>query len=156
MIGIVSLVVVVVLVVAVAVLRTRLDGRLRSTTPGESEFGPKPAEHGDPSGVVAPPLSEHGIALPPDRITVVQFTAEFCASCQHARTLVERVLRDHRGIGHLEVDVADHIPAVRALDIRRTPTLVMFDGHGRAIYRASGIPREGELRKALSSLAAQP
>lgn len=129
--GVISLAVVLLAVAAIALLRHRIDGRLRTAE------GPK----------------LFGIALPADRVTVVQFSGEFCAVCPQARTLVERVLRDHPDVAHLEVDVAQHLDAVRALDIRRTPTLLIVDETGRALHRASGMPREAELRRAVAALA---
>ena len=131
--GLIGLAAVLVLVVAIALLRSRYDGRLRSATPS---------------------MTEVGIALPADQVTVVQFTGEYCAVCPQAKTLVKRVLRDHPAIAHLEVDVADHLDAVRVLDIRRTPTLIIVDKQGSPVHRASGMPREAELRKAVAELAA--
>jgi len=131
--GLIALAVVLVAVVVIAVLKSRLDGRVRS---------------------VEPSLGDLGIEFPAGQVTVVQFSGEFCAVCPQARTLVERVLRDHPGIAHVEVDVAEHLPAVQALDIRRTPTLFLVDKHGRPVHRASGMPREGELRLAMVDLSA--
>jgi len=131
--GLIALAVVVLVVVIIAVLRGRLDGRIRS---------------------VEPSLGDLGIAFPAGKVTVVQFSGEFCAICPQARTLVERVLRDHPDIAHVEVDVAEHLSAVKALDIRRTPTLLLVDKHGRPVHRASGMPRESELRLAMADLTA--
>lgn len=142
--GAICLAVVLALVAVVIILRHRYDGRLRQ--PGESER--------DPAGS-GPSLSELGLALPAAQVTVVQFTGEFCAVCPRAKTLVERVLSDSPDIAHVEVDVADYPDAVRALDIRRTPTLIIVDETGRPLHRASGMPREAELRQAVAELAAR-
>lgn len=142
--GAVALVIVLLAVLGIALLRGRFDGRIRTALP--------PARSMVASTV--PVLGDVGIALPAEKVTVVQFSGAFCAVCPQARTLVERMLRDHPDIAHVEVDVADHLEAVRVLDIRRTPTLIIVDKRGRAVHRASGMPREAELRQALADLAA--
>lgn len=158
MVGLIGLAVVLVLVTGVAVLRRRYDGRLRSAGPPEPGHSGGFGQNRQGSGLggsflgIGPALGDAGISLPADRITVVQFSGEFCAVCPQARTLVERVLRDHPEVAHVEVDVADHLDAVRALDIRRTPTVLIVDGQGRALHRVSGMPRESELRHALADL----
>ncbi len=134
--GVIALAVVLLVVVAVALVRRRFDGRVRTATGAQST------------------LAEVGIVLPSDRVTVVQFSGQFCATCPQARTLADRVLQDHPDIAQIEVDVAEHPEAVRALDIRRTPTLLIVDKQGQVVHRASGMPREAELRQAVSGLTA--
>ncbi|MGI8624981.1 MAG: TlpA family protein disulfide reductase [Geodermatophilaceae bacterium] len=158
MVGVLGLAVVLVLVAAVVVLRRHFDGRLRSAAPPEpghsGGFGQNRQGKGPGGSFLggAPSLADAGIALASDQVTVVQFSGEYCAVCPQARALVQRVLQDHPEIAHTEVDVADHLDAVRALDIRRTPTVLIVDGQGRALHRVSGMPRENELRHALADL----
>jgi len=135
-VGVVALATVLLAVVGIGLARGRYDGRIRTPNP-------------------TPSLAELGISLQAERATIVQFTGEFCGSCAQARAMVERILLDSPEVGHIEVDVADNLNAVRALDIRRTPTLIIVDRHGVPVHRASGMPREAELREAVSELAAQ-
>lgn len=154
--GVIGLAAVLVLVAVIAVLRERYDGRLRDVGRQEPTlFGGlrQDRQEGGAAARIVPFAADAGIALPAGKVTVVQFSGEFCAICPQARTLVQRVLGDHPDIAHVEVDVAEHLQAVRALDIRRTPTLVIVDEQGRAVHRASGMPREAELRQAVSNLA---
>lgn len=139
----IALAVVLLVVAGVALVRGRYDGRIRTA--------PKP----DPAKGAELSLADVGIDLPDDSVTIVAFFGEFCAVCPQARTLIKRVLRDHPGIAHVEVDVADHLEAVRALDIRRTPTVVIVDKRGHPVHRASGMPREADLRQAVADLAAR-
>jgi len=152
LIGMIGLAVVLVLVAAIAILRTRFDGRLLSAANSGTARRSVTTETGTDG---APSLADVGISLPASQISVVQFSGEFCAVCPQARTLVERVLRDHPDISHVEIDVAEHLEVVRALGIRRTPTLLIVDRLGRAVHRASGMPREPELRRAIADLAAR-
>jgi len=153
--GAIALAAVLLIVAAIAILRVCYDGRLRPTADSAPALlGGLLANRQASSGSdgVEMSLTDVGIAAPDGRVTVVQFSGEFCAVCPQTRTLIERVLRDHPGVAHVEVDVADHLDAVRALDIRRTPTVLIVDGNGRALHRVSGMPREGELRQALTDL----
>ncbi|MDQ3505805.1 MAG: thioredoxin family protein [Actinomycetota bacterium] len=159
--GVIALAAVLVTVAIIAMLRGRYDGRVRTTAPRTDPWSTVPGglrQNRQEDGPAARPgvlpvLADLGIALPDGHITVVQFSGEFCAACPQARTLVERVLLDHPDIAHVELDVAEHLHAVRALEIRRTPTLLILDKQGRPVHRVSGLPREGELRLAVSELA---
>ncbi|MDQ3715174.1 MAG: thioredoxin family protein [Actinomycetota bacterium] len=155
--GVIALAMVLLVVLGIALLRLRFDGRIRTAVrPGAPDRGGLHANRrtGDAVAGGAPSLSDIGIAVPADQVAVVQFSGEFCAICTPARTLVQRVLRDHPDIARIEVDVAEHLTAVRALDIRRTPTLLIVDEQGQVVHRSSGMPREAELRQAVSGLAA--
>jgi len=123
-------------VVGIGLVRGRYDGLIRTSS-------------------TAPSLHELGVPLPTQRPTIVQFSGQFCGTCEPARALVSRILRDSPDIGQLEVDVAEHMKAVRALDIRRTPTLIIVDRRGVPVHRVSGMPREAELREAVAQLAAR-
>ncbi|MDQ3715194.1 MAG: thioredoxin family protein [Actinomycetota bacterium] len=156
--GVVGLAMVLLVVGAVALLRRRFDGRIRTAVRAKPRtLGGLPANRQEGRLADVAELSFAGLdnVLPADRVTVVQFSGEFCAVCPQARLLVERVLRDHPEIDHVELDVAEHLEAVRALDIRRTPTVIIADKQGRAVHRLSGMPREAELRQALAELAAR-
>jgi len=159
--GLFTLAAVLVLVAAIALVRASYDGRVRTTAPGPDPGSAVPGglrQNRQEDGPAVrpgalPSLTDLGIALPDGHITVVQFSGEFCAVCPQARTLVERVLLDHPDIAHVELDVAEHMQAVLALEIRRTPTLLILDKQGRPVHRVSGLPREGELRTAMRELA---
>ncbi len=138
LVGVVALAAVLLAVVGIGLVHRRYDGRIRASR-GEQDSS----------------LADLGIPLPGERAAIVQFSGEFCGSCGPARTMVERVLLDSPEVGHVEVDVADHINAVRALDIRRTPTLIIVDRQGVPVHRVSGMPREEQLREAVAELAAQ-
>jgi thiol-disulfide isomerase/thioredoxin len=114
-------------------LRRRRDGRLRpaSRTVDLSLFGVTPG---------AP-------------VTLVQFSSEFCAPCRATSALCASLAASRPDVTHVEVDVADHLEAVRALDIRRTPTLLVVDAAGTVVSRAVGKPSHDELLSVVGSAA---
>jgi hypothetical protein len=55
----------------------------------------------------------------------------------------------------VEVDAESHLDAVRALDIWRTPTLLIVDGQGQVRRRASGAPSRAQLMAAVAEVLPQ-
>jgi thiol-disulfide isomerase/thioredoxin len=90
-------------------------------------------------------LQELG-ARPQDAdLTVVQFSTAFCGPCRATRARLQQLQTTRPGLAYLHVDAESHLDAVRALDVRRTPTLFYLDRSGAVIGRSSGAPRPDEL-----------
>lgn len=56
------------------------------------------------------------------------------------------------GVAHVELDAEDHLELVRALDIRRTPTVLFLDASGVVRKQASGQPRKADVIAAIGEL----
>jgi thiol-disulfide isomerase/thioredoxin len=78
-------------------------------------------------------------------LTVVQFSTAFCGPCRATRARLQQLQATRPGLAYLHVDAESHLDAVRALDVRRTPTLFYLDRTGALIGRSSGAPRPDEL-----------
>jgi thiol-disulfide isomerase/thioredoxin len=78
-------------------------------------------------------------------LTVVQFSTAFCAPCRTTKARLEQLQTTRPGLAVLHVDAESHLDEVRALDVRRTPTLFYLDRAGVVIGRSSGAPRPVEL-----------
>jgi thiol-disulfide isomerase/thioredoxin len=78
-------------------------------------------------------------------LTVVQFSTAFCGPCRATRARLQQLQATRPGLACLHVDAESHLDAVRALDVRRTPTLFYLDRSGALIGRSSGAPRPDEL-----------
>ena len=87
-----------------------------------------------------------------DRATVVQFSSAFCQPCRATRRILEEVTVMLPGVAHVKLDAEDHLDLVRALDIRRTPTVLFLDSAGRVRKQASGQPRKADVIAALGDL----
>jgi thiol-disulfide isomerase/thioredoxin len=125
-------------------LRTR-NGAVRPVT--EEETVP---EVGSSTAV----LQELG-ARPQDAdLTVVQFSTAFCGPCRATRARLQQLQTTRPGLAYLHVDAESHLDAVRALDVRRTPTLFYLDRSGALIGRSSGAPRPDELTALVDAHAA--
>ena len=87
-----------------------------------------------------------------ERATVVQFSSAFCQPCRATRRILEEVTVMVPGVSHVEIDAEDNLDLVRALDIRRTPTVLFLDSTGAVRKHASGLPRKADVIAALGDL----
>ncbi|WP_254885467.1 thioredoxin family protein [Streptomyces sp. NA02950] len=83
------------------------------------------------------------------RATLVQFSSAFCQPCRATRRTLGEVAAMVDGVAHLEIDAEASLELVRALDIDRTPTVLVLDASGRIVRRASGQPRRADVIAAL-------
>ena len=121
-------------VLAVGLWRRRTDGRVRAA---DGILG---------AGDLAAPLGA--------RATLVQFSTEFCAPCRAARRVLGEAAGSTDGVVHVEVDAFDRLDLAKRFEVRRTPTLLVLDGAGRVVRRASGVPSAADVRAALAEAGA--
>lgn len=84
-----------------------------------------------------------------ERATLVQFSSAFCQPCRATRRTLAEVVAMVDGVVHVEIDAEAHLTLVRALDISRTPTVLVLDASGRIVRRAVGQPRTVDVVAAL-------
>lgn len=88
-------------------------------------------------------------------VTLLQFSSAYCAPCRATARVCADVAGAVPGVKHVEVDAAEHLDAVRALGIMRTPTLLIVDPSGRVTRRAAGrAPGRDDLLTAVGAAAA--
>jgi len=95
-------------------------------------------------------LTALGVA--PAEATLLQFSSAFCAPCRALRRVSTEVAAMVPGVQHIEVDAESHLDAVRALNIWRTPTLLVLDARGRVTKRSTGVPTKPQLIAALGDV----
>ncbi|MFJ6072235.1 TlpA family protein disulfide reductase [Streptomyces sp. NPDC093065] len=83
------------------------------------------------------------------RATLVQFSSAFCAPCRATRRVLGEVAGMVPGVAHVEIDAEDRLELVRALDVLKTPTVLVLDAGGRVVRRAVGQPRTADVIAAL-------
>ena len=83
------------------------------------------------------------------RATLVQFSSAFCAPCRATRQILGDVAAAVEGVTHVEIDAESNLDLVRRLDIRKTPTTLVLDAHGKEVARASGQPKKADVLTAL-------
>ena len=128
-------------------LRAR-NGAIRSAG-NEKDGG---VHSGGPQEVLA------GLGVRPEQadLTVVQFSTAFCGPCRATRARIQQLQTTRPGLAYVHVDAESHLDEVRALDVRRTPTLFYLDRAGTVIGRSSGAPRPEELTALVDAHAGVP
>jgi thiol-disulfide isomerase/thioredoxin len=96
-------------------------------------------------GAMDPVFDRLGVRPGEADLTVVQFSTAFCAPCRTTRARLQQLQATRPGLAYVHVDAESHLDEVRALDVRRTPTLFYLDRRGAVIGRSSGAPRPEEL-----------
>ncbi|WP_459739922.1 thioredoxin family protein [Streptomyces sp. E-15] len=86
-----------------------------------------------------------------ERATLVQFSSAFCAPCRATRRVLGEVAGMVPGVTHVEIDAEAHLDLVRALEILKTPTVLVLDACGRVVRRATGQPRKADVIAALAA-----
>ncbi|BCM71917.1 MULTISPECIES: TlpA family protein disulfide reductase [Streptomyces] len=84
-----------------------------------------------------------------ERATLVQFSSAFCAPCRATRRILGEVAGMVPGVTHVEIDAEARLDLVRALEILKTPTVLVLDADGRVVRRATGQPRKADVIAAL-------
>jgi len=90
-------------------------------------------------------LEELGVRPDGADLTVVQFSTAFCGPCRATRARLQQLAGSRPGLRYVHVDAESHLDAVRALDVRVTPTLIWVDRSGELVARSTGAPRLPEL-----------
>ena len=90
-------------------------------------------------------LEELGVRPAEADLTVVQFSTAFCGPCRATRARLTQLAATRPGLRYVHVDAESHLDAVRALDVRLTPTLFWVDRAGELVGRRDGAPRAAEL-----------
>jgi thiol-disulfide isomerase/thioredoxin len=124
--------------------RRRRDGVARPVAHPPDQAAPDPGPHAD---LLAGLGVEAGTP-----VTLVQFSSAFCAPCRATRQVCAQVARAFDGVRHIEVDAESHLDAVRALEVWRTPTVLVVDAARRVVRRASGAPSRAQLVAAIAPL----
>lgn len=84
-----------------------------------------------------------------ERATLVQFSSAFCAPCRATRRVLGEVADMVPGVTHVEIDAEKNLDLVRALDVLKTPTVLVLDARGRVVRRAAGQPRKADVIAAI-------
>ncbi|MGH3937068.1 MAG: thioredoxin family protein [Pseudonocardiaceae bacterium] len=82
-------------------------------------------------------------------VTLLQLSTPICARCPQARALLSELAAETSGIGHAEIDLAEHPRLAAELGVRSTPTVLAVSRAGNELFRVAGVPCRAELLSAL-------
>jgi thiol-disulfide isomerase/thioredoxin len=142
--GLIALAAALVVAAAAGVAWRAVNGRMRpARAPGPAGGAQAPAAGRLTASDIGRPLGE--------RATLLQFSSAFCAPCRATRVILADVAGAAAGVAHVEIDAESHLDLVRALGVRRTPTVFVLSANGEIVRRASGQPRKAEVIGALGA-----
>ena len=149
--GIAVLLAVLVVASGFGIWRARTDGRL--TTPSPLPPNPREKDAFITPGVPFSTFSGVSAADLGVRATLVQFSTTFCQPCRATRKILDEVRGMVDGVAVIHIDAEDNLDLVRALDVRRTPTVFVLDARGAVVNKAVGQPRKADVIAALGALS---
>jgi thiol-disulfide isomerase/thioredoxin len=158
--GLIALIVALACALTAGAVWRRTNGRMRAVRSPLAEPAASgqtgPARAGADSPADGPgPLTAEQLGQPMgERATLVQFSSAFCAPCRATRRILTDVAGMVDGVTYIEVDAESHLDLIRRLNVLRTPTVLVTDGTGRILQRASGQPRKSDVIAALGQAVA--
>jgi thiol-disulfide isomerase/thioredoxin len=87
-----------------------------------------------------------------ERVTLVQFSAEFCAYCGPSRKMLTEIASSREGVSLIDIDAAQRLDLTRRLHVYSTPTVLVLGPGGAITRRSAGRPRKAEVLAAVGSL----
>jgi thiol-disulfide isomerase/thioredoxin len=87
-----------------------------------------------------------------ERLTLLQFSSEFCSSCQQTSVLLENIEKAHTGVLHIDVDITDKLDLAKTFNILTTPTILILNSKGGVVSRIVGAPKLATMESELDRL----
>jgi len=80
---------------------------------------------------------------------LVEFFGEHCAPCVIVQKRIEKIVEAVPDVVTVSIDAGSRLDLADRYEVRRVPTLFVADSDLRVIWRASGVPSEDAIMKAL-------
>jgi thiol-disulfide isomerase/thioredoxin len=76
-----------------------------------------------------------------EKLTLLQFSSDFCSSCKQTTILLENIEKAHEGLLHIDLDLAERLDLAKTFNILTTPTTLILDSKGSVVSRIVGAPK---------------
>ena len=80
---------------------------------------------------------------------LVEFYGENCAPCTVVQKRIDKLVTELPEVSVVQIDAGSKMRLAERYEVRRVPTLFVADSDLKIIWRASGVPSEDAIRKAL-------
>lgn len=68
------------------------------------------------------------------------FSSTFCGACAHTRAVLSQATKYLPRATVTEIDIAQDPKLAESQNIESTPTVIVRNGHGEEVFRATGVP----------------
>jgi thiol-disulfide isomerase/thioredoxin len=93
------------------------------------------------------PISKFG-----ENVTLLQFSSNFCSSCQQTSNLLESIEKSQKGLLHIDQDISERLDLAQTFGILKTPTTLVLDSKGIVISRIVGAPKQATIEAEIERL----
>jgi thioredoxin-related protein len=88
---------------------------------------------------------------PDARLTILQFSGEFCSYCPLMRAHLMRAAGENDRVSHRELDIAQHVELTAKLHILQTPTTLLVSPRGRVLARIAGVAQPKNIQTEITA-----
>lgn len=96
-------------------------------------------------------LHDVGLDLSQASAGAVLLGSPSCAPCESAKRVLHDLADERQDFAWVYADAGDHADIATSHRVMRVPTVLVLDGDGRVLARASGVPRHEQLRDMLDA-----
>ncbi len=86
-------------------------------------------------------------------LTVLKFTAEWCAPCKRFDSILQKMEKEFPEVKFIYVDIDKCTKTAQKYRVKSVPTLVFFNGEEESCERVVGVIQTEPIRKIFKSFA---
>jgi thiol-disulfide isomerase/thioredoxin len=87
-----------------------------------------------------------------EKLTLLQFSSDFCSSCKQTSVLLESIEKAHEGLLHIDLDLAERLDLAKTFNILTTPTTLILNSKGSVVSRIVGAPQLATIESEIERL----
>lgn len=87
-----------------------------------------------------------------EKLTLLQFSSDFCSSCKQTSVLLENIEKDQKGLLHIDLDIGDRLDLAKTFNILTTPTTLILNSKGSVVSRIVGAPKLATIESEIERL----
>lgn len=87
-----------------------------------------------------------------EKLTLLQFSSDFCSSCNQTSVLLGNVEKEQKGLLHIDLDIGERLDLAKTFNILTTPTTLILNSKGSVVSRIVGAPKLAAIESEIERL----
>ena len=87
-----------------------------------------------------------------ENLTLLQFSSDFCSSCNQTSVLLGNVEKEQKGLLHIDLDIGERLDLAKTFNILTTPTTLILYSKGSVVSRIVGAPKLAAIESEIERL----